>query len=98
MILCYDPTKTFFARMKRDTEAMLFKRWRPWLWGLLAAVLGAELWFGYRFGRRELHDANAWFNAAPGLFEEAFVLGLLAGPIALPVAWTLSRHYPRTPE
>jgi PAS domain S-box-containing protein len=74
---------------------MLFKRWRPWLWGLLAASLGAELWFGYRLGRRKLHDANAWFNAAPSLLEEAIVLGFLAGLIALLIAWTLRRHYGR---
>jgi PAS domain S-box-containing protein len=72
---------------------MLAKRWRPWLWGLLAAALGAELWFGYRFGRRGLHEVNGWFDAAPGLFEEALILGFLVGVIALLIAWTLRRHY-----
>jgi PAS domain S-box-containing protein len=72
---------------------MLFKRWRPWLWGLVAAILGAEFWFGYQFGRRQLHDANEWFDAAPNPWEEALVLGILVGLIALLVAWTLRRHY-----
>jgi PAS domain S-box-containing protein len=75
---------------------MLFKNWRPWLWGSLAAVFGTELWFAYRFGRRALHNANEWFDATPSLFEEALVLGLLTGIIALLIAWTLRLHYRRT--
>jgi PAS domain S-box-containing protein len=81
--------------VKQDTGTMLFKKWRPWLWGSLAAVFGAELWFGYRYGRRALHNAIEWFDATPSLFEEALVLGLLTGLLALFITWALRRHYRR---
>jgi PAS domain S-box-containing protein len=67
---------------------MLAKRWRPWLWGLIAAALTAELWLAYRFGRRQL-------QTSPGLLEEALVVGLLASAVSLLLAWTLRRHYRR---